>query len=83
MMCIFTINVTGKAIAVLIIGLVVRVAVTYLVVYGNNMTVKEKLFCTIAWLPKATVQVRIVKSHSEKLYTDDKTSFKYLSKHFY
>lgn len=66
-MFIFTIFVLGKAIAVLIIGLVVRVAVTYLVVYGNNMNVKEKLFCTIAWLPKATVQVRLVKSRNEKV----------------
>ena len=30
---------------------------TYAVVFGNKLSVKEKLFISLAWLPKATVQV--------------------------
>ena len=32
--------------------------VTFFVVLGGGLTVKERLFVTLAWLPKATVQVR-------------------------
>merc|ERR1712048_408833 len=52
-------NLVGLGIASLCIGLIVRIAVTYAVVLGNNFAVKEKLFCAIAWLPKATVQAAI------------------------
>ena len=33
--------------------------VTFFVVLGGGLTVKERLFVTLAWLPKATVQVSI------------------------
>ena len=47
----------GRGLATLAVGLVLRIAVTYAVVFGNKLSVKEKLFISLAWLPKATVQV--------------------------
>ena len=44
--------------ATLAIGLVLRILVTYSVVFGNKLNVKEKVFIALSWLPKATVQVR-------------------------
>jgi len=41
------------------IGLFVRLIVTYLVVANANLTTKERLFISIAWVPKATVQAAI------------------------
>jgi len=52
-------NLVGKAIGTLVIGLILRTIVTYIAVLGNNMSLKERFFCTIAWLPKATVQAAI------------------------
>merc|ERR1712168_387514 len=45
-------NLVASGIGTLAVGLVVRCCVTYLVVLGNNLNVKEKLFCVISWLPK-------------------------------
>ncbi|XP_064487152.1 sodium/hydrogen exchanger 9B2-like [Ornithodoros turicata] len=45
--------------AVIGTALLFRITVTFLVVYGSNLTVKERLFVAIAWLPKATVQAAI------------------------
>jgi hypothetical protein len=47
----------GRGIATLAIGLMLRTLVTYLVTFGNDLRLKERLFICIAWLPKATVQV--------------------------
>ncbi|XP_025095637.1 sodium/hydrogen exchanger 9B2-like isoform X1 [Pomacea canaliculata] len=49
----------GKGIGVLTIGLVVRMVVSFLAVFGTNLNLKERLFIPIAWLPKATVQAAI------------------------
>ncbi|XP_047135711.1 sodium/hydrogen exchanger 9B2 isoform X1 [Hydra vulgaris] len=49
----------GKGLAILFIGLVVRSFTVLLVVSGNKLSFKEKLFCAITWLPKATVQAAI------------------------
>ena len=49
----------GRGIATLAIGLMLRTLVTYLVTFGNNLKLKERLFICIAWLPKATVQAAI------------------------
>ena len=51
-------NVIGIGLATLSIGLVCRMATTFLVVCGNKFNIKEKIFIMMAWLPKATVQVR-------------------------
>ena len=54
---IYNIN-TGKAVLVILCGLIVRVTVAVLAVTGNKFTIKEKIFIGFSWLPKATVQVR-------------------------
>ena len=41
----------------LTIAMAVRLIVTFLVISGNNLSIKDKLFVAIAWSPKATVQV--------------------------
>ena len=64
--CVF---VSGKCLAVFAISVTVRLLVTYVVVLGNNLTVKEKIFVAISWLPKATVQVRQVSSAQGKVRT--------------
>ncbi len=46
----------GLGICVLLVGLSVRIAVSYVVVYGGNLSARERLFVALAWLPKATVQ---------------------------
>ena len=39
-------------------AMVVRLIVTFIVVSGNKLSIKDKIFVAIAWSPKATVQVR-------------------------
>jgi len=46
-------------IAVIIIGLIFRSAGTYLSLLGTPLNSKEKLFCIVAYIPKATVQAAI------------------------
>src|SRR6056297_238791 len=46
-------------IAVIIIGLIFRSADTYLSLLGTPLNYKEKLFCIVAYIPKATVQAAI------------------------
>ncbi|XP_014835362.1 PREDICTED: mitochondrial sodium/hydrogen exchanger 9B2-like [Poecilia mexicana] len=47
----------GLGVACILIGLLVRLLVTFLLVHLGGFTLKEKLFIAVAWLPKATVQV--------------------------
>ena len=47
----------GRGIVLIVVGLVLRVIVSFLVVLGNGFTIKEMLLVAVAWLPKATVQV--------------------------
>ncbi|XP_041485544.1 sodium/hydrogen exchanger 9B2-like isoform X2 [Lytechinus variegatus] len=49
----------GLGFATLIIGLCVRMIVSALAVTRAGLTWKEKLFISLAWLPKATVQAAI------------------------
>lgn len=49
----------GKAFALLTVAMVVRLIVTFLVVSGNKLSIKDKIFVAIAWSPKATVQAAI------------------------
>lgn len=46
-------------IAVILIGLVFRSVGTYLSLFGTSFTFREKLFCMVAYIPKATVQAAI------------------------
>ena len=48
----------GWGLVTLVIGLSCRVFVSFFAVMGGNLTLKERLFVALAWLPKATVQVR-------------------------
>jgi len=52
-------NTVGYGIGVLICGLSVRIVVSYLAVLGGNLTHRERLFISMAWLPKATVQAAV------------------------
>jgi len=43
--------------AVLGIGLFIRIITSFFVVCGLGLTLREQFFVALAWLPKATVQV--------------------------
>ncbi|XP_065175967.1 uncharacterized protein LOC135805795 isoform X1 [Sycon ciliatum] len=49
----------GTAIGILWIGMLFRVIVSACSVVRYNLTLREKLFVALAWLPKATVQAAI------------------------
>ena len=49
----------AAGLAVIFIGLVARSIGTYLSVLGADYTWKERLFCVVAYVPKATVQAAI------------------------
>lgn len=46
-------------IAVVLTGLIFRSIGTYISLIGTDLNVKEKLFCVVAYIPKATVQAAI------------------------
>jgi NhaP-type Na+/H+ or K+/H+ antiporter len=52
-------NAIGLALLSLLIGLTIRMITSALVVFGADLNLKEKLFISLAWLPKATVQAAI------------------------
>lgn len=49
----------GVGVGTLLIALTVRILVTYVCVLCAGFTVREKVFIALAWMPKATVQVRL------------------------
>ncbi|KAF6214444.1 hypothetical protein GE061_009187 [Apolygus lucorum] len=48
-----------QGLAVLAVGLLGRVLVCYLALFGTGLNMKETVFVVLAWLPKATVQAAI------------------------
>lgn len=48
----------GLGVASLLIALLVRVLFTFVCVLCAGFNMREKLFIALAWMPKATVQVR-------------------------
>uniref|UniRef100_A0A3Q1EV12 Sodium/hydrogen exchanger 9B2-like n=1 Tax=Acanthochromis polyacanthus TaxID=80966 RepID=A0A3Q1EV12_9TELE len=50
---------SGLGMACILIGLVIRLLVTFLLVHYGGFNLKEKFFIAVAWLPKATVQAAI------------------------
>ncbi|XP_077355998.1 sodium/hydrogen exchanger 9B2 isoform X1 [Festucalex cinctus] len=54
-----SLSTVGLGVAVIAIGLVVRLTATFALVHGAGFVLKEKLFIAIAWMPKATVQAAI------------------------
>uniref|UniRef100_A0A8C5PYD2 Solute carrier family 9 member B2 n=1 Tax=Leptobrachium leishanense TaxID=445787 RepID=A0A8C5PYD2_9ANUR len=49
----------GLCVAALLISLVIRICVTFLMVCCAGFTIKEQVFISLAWIPKATVQAAI------------------------
>ncbi|XP_029943281.1 sodium/hydrogen exchanger 9B2 [Salarias fasciatus] len=52
-------NTVGFGVACILVGLVIRLLVTFGLVHLGGFNLKEKLFIAVAWLPKATVQAAI------------------------
>ena len=47
----------GQGLGVVIVGLAVRIFVSYIVVLGNDFSWLEMCYVSLAWIPKAAVQV--------------------------
>lgn len=63
----------GLCIATLGVALVVRVMATFLMVSFAGFNFKEKIFVSLAWIPKATVQVKNAGGRNVVLRTPDLT----------
>ncbi|MCM1365453.1 MAG: cation:proton antiporter [Ruminococcus sp.] len=55
----YTLKAGVGAILMIVIGLLFRSVGVYLCMIGTNLNFKEKIYCIIAYLPKATVQAAI------------------------
>ena len=55
----YTLEAGGGALLMIAIGLLLRCAGVWLCMLGTNLNRKERLYCVIAYLPKATVQAAI------------------------
>lgn len=64
-------NTVGLGIAVLAIGLTIRLISSYLAVLGGDLTLKEQIFVALAWLPKATVQAALGPVALDNLYSSE------------
>ncbi|OCT99933.1 sodium/hydrogen exchanger 9B2 isoform X2 [Xenopus laevis] len=49
----------GLCIATLLIALIIRICISFLMVCFSGFNLKEKIFISLAWMPKATVQAAI------------------------
>lgn len=49
----------GYGILALVIGLLIRTLVAFLSVFCTRLSVRERLFVALTWLPKATVQAAV------------------------
>ena len=52
-------HIVFKSCAVVFIGLLVRLPIAFLSCTGANLSIKERLFVSSAWCPKATVQAAL------------------------
>lgn len=55
----FAVRSSGMIIAVMALALVFRIIGVYICLIGTKLNIKERLFCAIAYIPKATVQAAI------------------------
>ncbi len=55
----YTLAAGPRAVAMIFLALAVRAAGVYLCLCGTQLNARERLFCVIAYLPKATVQAAI------------------------
>lgn len=49
----------GKGILLIFLGLIARSIGVFISLFGSNLNKKEKIFCILAYIPKATVQAAI------------------------
>ena len=49
--------VIGQGVGLIVTGLILRLSISFIVVLGNGFNWLEMCFVSVAWLPKATVQV--------------------------
>lgn len=52
-------GVLGKGLAIVLIGIIFRLTATFFCAIQRKYSLKEKIFMSIAWIPKATVQAAI------------------------
>lgn len=52
-------NTVAKSIAIVSLGSSVRLCAAFLAVSGNGFSTRERLFISLSWLPKATVQAAL------------------------
>ena len=55
----FAIKAGAMILAVMTLAMIFRLVGVWLCVLGTNLNAKERLFCMIAYIPKATVQAAI------------------------
>ena len=55
----YTLKAGGGAVLMILIGLIFRAAGVLICTIGTNLNRKERLFCVISYMPKATVQAAI------------------------
>lgn len=55
----YTLTAGLSAVALIFLSLAFRAVGVFICVIGTNLTIKERIFCIIAYLPKATVQAAI------------------------
>ncbi|XP_050307433.1 sodium/hydrogen exchanger 9B2-like isoform X2 [Anthonomus grandis grandis] len=64
-------------VGILIVGVIIRIFATLVIGIGCGLNLKEKIFCAIAWMPKATVQAALAPIVLS--YITDTTSAEYSS----
>ncbi|KAG2433703.1 hypothetical protein HXX76_008072 [Chlamydomonas incerta] len=52
-------GVIPRSLAIIVIGLLVRMPMTFLAMTGARLSLRERLFVAVAWTPKATVQAAL------------------------
>lgn len=55
---------------VLLAGVIVRIAVTVLIAFGDKLNLKEKIFVSLSWMAKATVQAALGPVALRRLHED-------------
>lgn len=59
----------------LVACLLIRAVATFLVAFGCGLNAKEKLFISLTWTAKATVQVPSIPTHFEQVVNNSKREF--------
>lgn len=52
-------SLVGQGVVLIVVGLVLRTVASFLSSLGNKFSLKEMVFISIAWIPKATVQAAL------------------------